>query len=109
LNDLGACIPEYGDGLNGPIFEKRINGEITTSLKSVVSVGGHRKERGRDTLLRQVGSLTGKWHFFKEFIDKYSVCVSQTPGKAAGCRYIAETCNSVPGTGIDNITSFQGS
>jgi hypothetical protein len=24
----------------------------------------HRKERCPDTLLRQVGSLTGKWHFY---------------------------------------------
>jgi hypothetical protein len=68
LNDLGACIPEYGDGLNGPIFEKRINGEITTSLKSVVSVGGHRKERRRDTLLRQVGSpANGKMEIFSKW------------------------------------------
>jgi hypothetical protein len=34
-------------------------GEITTRLKSVVNVGRHRKERCRDTLLRQVGWGTG--------------------------------------------------
>ena len=31
-------------------------------------MGKHRKERCPDTLLRQVGRLTGKWHFFRRMI-----------------------------------------
>jgi len=45
----------------------RLVSEITASRESVENVGKHRKERCPDTLLRQVGSLTGNWHFHISF------------------------------------------
>ena len=39
-------------------------------------------------------------------MDAYSVCVSPSPGKAAGGRYIAESTTGDQGAGNDDITNF---
>jgi hypothetical protein len=39
-------------------------------------------------------------------IDKYSVYVSQTPGKTAGYRYIADSTTGDQGAGNDDIPNF---
>jgi hypothetical protein len=46
----------------------RLDSVTIATCGLIVIVSRHRKEWCRDTLLRQVGSLTGKWHFFCRMI-----------------------------------------